>query len=43
MEGKAVLFKQLAGLNAVPLVLGTKDTQEIIDTIIRVAPDLRGY
>ena len=42
MEGKAVLFKQLAGLNAVPLVLGTKDTQEIIDTIIRVAPTFAG-
>jgi len=42
MEGKAALFKQLAGLNAIPLVLDTKDTQEIIDTIVRVAPTFAG-
>lgn len=38
MEGKAMLFSQLGGLNAFPIVLRTQDTQEIIDTIINIAP-----
>ncbi len=38
MEGKAMLFSQLAGLNAFPLVLRTQNTQEIIDTIANIAP-----
>jgi len=38
MEGKALLFKEFAGIDAVPLVLGTKDTATIIATIRAVAP-----
>jgi malic enzyme len=33
MEGKAVLFKELAGIDAFPIVLATQDTEEIIQTI----------
>jgi malate dehydrogenase (oxaloacetate-decarboxylating) len=42
MEGKAALFEQFAGVNAVPIVLGTTDTQEIIDTVVRIAPSFGG-
>ncbi|MBI4057525.1 MAG: NAD-dependent malic enzyme, partial [Elusimicrobia bacterium] len=38
MEGKAVLFKAFAGVDAFPLCLDTKDTQEIIETVCRIAP-----
>lgn len=38
MEGKSALFKRFAGLNSIPIVLDTTDTDEIIDTIIRIAP-----
>jgi malate dehydrogenase (oxaloacetate-decarboxylating) len=38
MEGKAVLFKELAGVNAFPLCLDTQDTEEIIKTIKHLAP-----
>lgn len=38
MEGKCVLFKQFAWLNAFPIVLNTKDTEEIIRTIKNLAP-----
>ncbi len=38
MEGKAMLFKSLAGINAWPLVLDTQDTEQIIATIKAVAP-----
>jgi malate dehydrogenase (oxaloacetate-decarboxylating) len=38
MEGKAVLFKELAGINAFPLCLDTQDTEEIIKTIKHLAP-----
>ena len=33
MEGKAALFKRFAGINAVPIVLDTQDTQEIINIV----------
>ena len=36
MEGKAALFKKFAGLNSIPIVLDTKDVDEIVDTIIRL-------
>ncbi len=39
MEGKAVLFKKFAGLDAVPLCLATQDTKEIIKTIKFIAPN----
>jgi malate dehydrogenase (oxaloacetate-decarboxylating) len=42
MEGKAALFEQFAGLNSVPIVLSTTDTEEIIETVIRIAPSFGG-
>lgn len=38
MEGKCVLFKEFAGVDAFPLVLSTQDTEEIIATVKAVAP-----
>ncbi|MEV6555488.1 NADP-dependent malic enzyme [Nocardia sp. NPDC051756] len=38
MEGKAALFKKFAGLNSIPIVLDTKDVDEIVETIIRLRP-----
>ncbi|MFC4605672.1 NAD(P)-dependent malic enzyme [Rhodococcus kronopolitis] len=38
MEGKAALFKSFAGLNSIPLVLDTKDPDEIVETLIRLRP-----
>ncbi len=42
MEGKCVLFKEFAGINAIPIVLNTKDAKEIIETIERIAPTFGG-
>ncbi len=42
MEGKAVLFKYFAGVDAFPICLATKDTEEIIDTVTRIAPVFGG-
>jgi len=42
MEGKSMLFKQLANIDAFPLCLNTKDTEEIIQTIKAVAPGFGG-
>lgn len=42
MEGKAVLFKELGGINAFPICLDTQDTEEIIETIVRLAPTFGG-
>jgi malate dehydrogenase (oxaloacetate-decarboxylating) len=42
MEGKAVLFKQFGGVDAVPLCLDTTDVEEIIDTVARLAPSFGG-
>lgn len=38
MEGKAALFKTFGGLDAIPLVLDTKDPDEIVETLIRLRP-----
>ena len=38
MEGKAQLFQQFAGLNSFPIVLDTQDVDEIVDTVVRIAP-----
>lgn len=38
MEGKAMLFKEFAGLDAFPICLDTQDTEEIIETVVRIAP-----
>ncbi|MEK7133971.1 MAG: NADP-dependent malic enzyme, partial [Patescibacteria group bacterium] len=42
MEGKCALFKTFAGVDAIPLVLDTQDVNEIVDTVIRVAPAFGG-
>ena len=42
MEGKAVLFKEFGGVNAVPICLDTQDTEEIIKTVINIAPTFGG-
>jgi malate dehydrogenase (oxaloacetate-decarboxylating) len=42
MEGKAVLFKQFAGVDAVPICLDTQDTEEIIRTVTALAPSFGG-
>ncbi|MFA9262238.1 MAG: NADP-dependent malic enzyme [Undibacterium sp.] len=42
MEGKAMLFQSLAGVNAFPIVLATQDTEEIIQTVKRIAPGFGG-
>ena len=42
MEGKAVLFKEFAGINAIPICLNTKDTEEIIQTVKYMAPTFGG-
>lgn len=38
MEGKAMLFKRFAGVNAFPICLDTQDTDAIVETIINIAP-----
>ena len=38
MEGKAVLFKEFGGVNAVPICLDTQDTEEIIKSVVNIAP-----
>ena len=42
MEGKAVLFKQFGGVDAVPICLDTKDADEIVETVVRLAPSFGG-
>ena len=42
MEGKAVLFKQFGGVDAVPICLDTTDTDEIVETVVRLAPSFGG-
>ncbi len=42
MEGKAMLFKEFAGLDAFPICLATQDTEEIIETVKRIAPVFGG-
>ena len=42
MEGKAVLFKQFGGVDGVPICLDTTDTDEIIETVARMAPSFGG-
>ncbi|WP_374227292.1 NADP-dependent malic enzyme [Streptomyces sp. JJ66] len=42
MEGKAILFKQFGGVDAVPIALDTQDTDEIVDTVVRLAPSFGG-
>lgn len=42
MEGKAALFKEFGGINAFPICLATQDTEEIIKTIVHIAPAFGG-
>lgn len=42
MEGKALLFKKFAGIDAWPIVLATQDTRQIIETVERIAPGFGG-
>ena len=42
MEGKAVLFKTFGDVNAVPICLDTQDTDEIVKTVINIAPAFGG-
>jgi len=42
MEGKAVLFKQFGDVDAVPICLATTDVEEIIETVVRLAPSFGG-
>ncbi len=42
MEGKAVLFKEFAGINAIPICLDTKDVDELVKTITYLAPGFGG-
>ena len=42
MEGKAVLFKEFGGVNAIPICLDTQDTEEIIKAVTYLAPNFGG-
>ena len=42
MEGKAALFSEFAGLNSVPIVLSCTDVDEIVETVVRIAPSFGG-
>ncbi|MDQ0583402.1 NAD(P)-dependent malic enzyme [Streptomyces rishiriensis] len=42
MEGKAILFKQFGGVDAVPIALACTDVDEIIETVVRLAPSFGG-
>lgn len=42
MEGKAVLFKEFGGVNAFPICLDTQDSDEIVQTVINIAPAFGG-
>ena len=42
MEGKAVLFKQFGGVDAIPICLDTVDVDEIVETVARLAPSFGG-
>src|SRR5437660_2339477 len=42
MEGKALLFKQFGGVDAVPIALASKDVDHIVETVVRIAPAFGG-
>lgn len=42
MEGKAVLFKEFGGIDAVPICLATTDVNDIVETVVRIAPGFGG-
>lgn len=43
MEGKCVLFKEFGGVDAVPICLDTKDVDEIVNILVKMAPAFGGY
>ena len=42
MEGKAVFYHQLAGVSAMPILIDTKDVDEFVETVVRIAPGFGG-
>lgn len=42
MEGKSILFKEFGNVDAFPIVLDTKDIDEIVNTVVNIAPTLGG-
>jgi malate dehydrogenase (oxaloacetate-decarboxylating) len=42
MEGKALLFKEFGGVDAIPVALDCTDTDEIVETVVRLAPTFGG-
>ena len=42
MEGKAILFKRFAGIDAIPLALDTTKVEEFVETVVRLAPNFAG-
>jgi len=42
MEGKALLFKQFAGIDAIPICLDCRDVEAVVDTIVNIAPSFGG-
>ena len=42
MEGKAMLFKHFAGVDAFPIVLSTQDTEKIVEAVVNIAPTFGG-
>src|SRR5690606_40673800 len=42
MEGKAILFKQFGGVDAVPVALDCRETDELVETVARLAPSFGG-
>ena len=42
MEGKAILFKEFANVDAIPILLNTKDVDEIVETIVHISPTFGG-
>jgi malate dehydrogenase (oxaloacetate-decarboxylating) len=42
MEGKALFYAQLVGVSAVPILIDTKDVDEFVETVIRIAPGFGG-
>jgi malate dehydrogenase (oxaloacetate-decarboxylating) len=42
MEGKAVFYQQFAGLSAMPILIDTKDEDEFVETVVRIAPTFAG-
>ena len=42
MEGKAIFYTQLAGISAVPILIDTRDVDEFVETVVRIAPGFGG-